>query len=82
MSLKEPSQLTDEELLHEVNKAKSSRIMDAFFFGFLIGIILYSVAINSWGFLSLIPLFLIYLFLKKSKRNEALKKEIKARNLQ
>lgn len=37
----------------------------AFMIGFLVGIIVYSVAVNTWGFLTLIPLYLIYKLLKK-----------------
>lgn len=82
MNQKELSQLSDQELRDEVKKTKPSPLVDAFFIGFLIGIIIYSVAANTLGFLSLIPLFLIYLFLKKPKRYEAVKKELKKRNLQ
>jgi hypothetical protein len=73
MSQKESSELTDQELV-EAKKIKPSPIIDAFFIGFLVGIIIYSVVANSWGFLTLIPLFMIYRLLKKSKRNQALKK--------
>jgi len=81
MKQKELSELTDQELIEETKKIKPSPIVDAFFIGFLVGIIIYSVVVNSWGLLTLIPLFLIYGLLKKSKRYEALKKELKERNL-
>lgn len=45
----------------------SPKVIDAFFIGFLVGIIIYSVANNSWGLVTLIPLWLIYRMLKKSK---------------
>jgi hypothetical protein len=76
------SQLTDRELLEVAKNNKPSPIIDAFFIGFLIGIIIYGVAANGWGLFMLIPLFLIYLFLKKPKRYEALKKELAKRDLQ
>jgi hypothetical protein len=82
MDQKELSELTDQELIEEAKKIKSSPIVDAFFIGFLIGIIIYSFVADSWGFLTLIPLFMVYGLLKKPKRNEALKKELKERNLQ
>lgn len=82
MNQQELSQLSDEELLEEVRKNKPSPLIDAFFIGFLVGILIFSIAANAWGFTSLIPLFLIYLFLKKPKRCEALKKEMEKRNLQ
>lgn len=82
MNQKELSQLSDKELLEEAKKIKPSPVIDAFFIGFLVGIIIYSLVANSWGFLTLIPLFMVYGLLKKSNRNEALKKELKERNLQ
>ncbi|PLX12641.1 MAG: FUSC family protein [Marinilabiliales bacterium] len=82
MNQKELSELNNKELQEEINKNKPSPIIDAFFIGFLGGIIIYSVIANSWGFITLIPLFIIYIFLKKPKRYEALKKEMKKRNLQ
>ncbi len=82
MNPKVPSQLSDKELLEEAEKIKPSPLIDAFFIGFLVGIIIYCLDANTWGFLTLIPLFVIYGLLKKPKRYEALKKELKARNLQ
>jgi hypothetical protein len=82
MEQKDLSQLTDKELLELAKNNKPSPIIDAFFIGFLVGIIIYSVATDAWGFLTLIPLFLIYIFLKKPKKYEALKNELEKRNLQ
>jgi len=82
MKQKEVTKMTDQELLEEVKMIKPSPITDAFFIGFLVGIIIYSVVVNSWGLLTLIPLFIIYKLLKKSTRYDALKKELKERKLQ
>ena len=82
MNQEELSQLTDEELLEAAKANKPSPLIDAFFIGFLAGIIVYSITANAWGFFTLIPLYLIYIFLKKPKQYEALKKELKERNLQ
>ncbi len=82
MNQDELSQLSDKELLEVAKNNKPSPIIDAFFIGFLVGIIIYSVAANTWGFLTLIPLYLIYIFLKKPKKYERLKKELKNRNLE
>lgn len=81
MNETELSQLTDKELLEVAKNNKPSPLIDAFFIGFLIGIIIYGVAANGWGLITLIPLFLIYIFLKKPKKYEALKKELEKRNL-
>ena len=82
MNREELSQLTDEELLEAVKNNKPSPVIDAFFIGFLVGIIIYSIAANAWGFITLIPLFLIYILLKKPKKYKALRKELDKRNLQ
>jgi hypothetical protein len=81
MKQKELSQLSNQELLEFAKQNKPSPLLDAFFIGFLGGIIVFSIVANSLGFLSLIPLFLIYLFLKKPMQYEALKKELNRRNL-
>lgn len=82
MTPNELAQLSDQELLEAAKNNKPSPIIDAFFIGFLAGIIIFSVAASTWGLVSIIPLFLIYLFLKKPKQYEALKKELAKRNLQ
>lgn len=81
MDPKEIAQLTDKELQEEAKKIIPSPVLDAFLIGFLVGIIIFSVVVNTWGLFSLIPLFLIYTVLKKSKKFEALKEELKKRNL-
>jgi hypothetical protein len=82
MNPKQLSELSDHELLEYAKHNKPSPIIDAFFIGFLVGIIIYSVAANTYGLITLIPLFLIYIFLKKPKRYQALKNELKRRNLE
>lgn len=82
MNQKELSQLTDKELLEVADKNKPSPIIDAFFIGFLFGIIIYSVVANTWGFLTLIPLVIIYRFLKTPKKYVAVQKELNDHNLQ
>ena len=82
MNQKELSQLTDKELLELAKNNKPSPIIDAFFIGFLVGIIIYGAAANAWGFVILLPLFLIYILLKKPKRFEELKNELEKRKLQ
>ena len=81
MKQKELSELTDEELLAEAKKNKSTNIMDALLIGFMIGIIIYSIIVNSLGFLTLIPLFIAYKIFNKPKNNKALEKLLKERNL-
>jgi len=71
MQTKKPlSQLTNEELLTEAKKQKSTATMNAVLIGFLAGIIFYSVIKNTWGFLTLIPLFLAYKLINKSNADK------------
>jgi len=81
MDQKDLSELTDQELLTEAKKMKSSFITNAFFIGFLIGIVVYSIVKNSWGFFTLLPLYFAYRLIKNSKKDKDLKKELAARNL-
>lgn len=82
MTHKKLSELSDHELLHEAKKMKSKTITNAVLIGFLFGIVFYSIAKNSLGFLTLIPLFLAYKLINKSKYdNKALEEIIKERNL-
>lgn len=81
MNQQELTKLSDEELLIAAKTNKPSPIIDAFFIGFLAGIIIYSVVSNTWGLVAIIPLFLIYLFLKKPKQYQELQNELKKRNL-
>jgi hypothetical protein len=76
------SSLSDEEILAEAKKMKQARIIHALLIGFMVGIVVYSVAKNTWGLLTLIPLFFIYKLTGKSDHNDALKKIMKERNLQ
>ncbi len=81
MNQEKLSQLTDEQLLEMAKQNKPSPLIDAFFIGFLVGILVYTAAVNTWGIVTLIPLYLIYRLLKKPKQFEALQNELKKRNL-
>lgn len=65
---------THQEQLNEEKKSKLNPKTTAVFIGFLIGIIIYSVAQNSWGMVTIIPLFLIYKLVNSSKSNNPLEK--------
>ena len=81
MKQKELSELTDQELLDEAKKMKSTSITNAVLIGLMIGIVIYSIAKNSVGFLTLIPLFFAYKLFNNSKNNKTLEKLLKERNL-
>ncbi|KAF0128133.1 MAG: hypothetical protein FD155_3416 [Bacteroidetes bacterium] len=83
MNQKELSELTDQELLDEAKKMKSFSITNAFLIGFLMGIVIYSIVVNSWGMLTLIPLYFAYKFINdpKNKRVKEVENLLKERNL-
>jgi uncharacterized membrane protein YfcA len=84
MQQKELTELTDQELLEEAKKMKSSSIIHALFIGAMIGVVIYSVVKNSFGFFGLILLFFAFKFFhnpENNKRHEALKTLLKERNL-
>jgi hypothetical protein len=81
MMQKELSELTDQQLLEEAKKMKSSSIINALFIGFMVGIIIYSIVKNSLGFFTLIPLVFAYKLIKNAKNNKPLEEELKSRNL-
>lgn len=82
MNQKELSELTNEELLQEAKKRKSASIMNALLIGFLAGVIVYSIAKNSLGFLTLIPLYFIYKLINNSKyKSKELEDLLRDRNL-
>jgi hypothetical protein len=82
MEQKELAELTDQELLQEAKKMKSTAITNGVLIGFLCGIIFYSLMKNSLGFFTLIPLFFAYKLINNSKHsNKELEALLKARNL-
>ncbi len=81
MEKKELLKLSDEELLQKAKKLKSFSFVNALLIGVCIGIIIWSVVVSSWGFLTLIPLFFIYKMVNNSKKYKDLEEVLKEKNL-
>ncbi len=83
MNQDELKSLSNEELQAEAKKMKSFSIGNAFLVGFLIGIVVYSLIKNSFGFLMLIPLYLIFKLINdpRSKRLKMIEEELKDRKV-
>ena len=81
MTRKELAKLTDQELLIEAKKMRSTSIINAVLIGLMFGIIIYSVVKSNVGFLTLIPLYFIYKIVNGSKKHDALKMVLKERSL-
>lgn len=81
MTKKELNEMTNEELLQEKRKLKNAKIINATIIGLMIGVVFWSVIKNTWGLLTLIPLFIIYKIAGNSKKDNDLEKLLKERNL-
>lgn len=80
--MKNLNDLTDLELLQESKKLKTAAVINAVLVGFLFGIVFYSVMKNTWGFLTIIPLFLAYKLINNSKyKNKEVEALLKERKL-
>lgn len=63
---------------------KSTAVTNAFFIGFLVAIVLYSLVNNKFGMVTLIPLYFLYKLFNNSENtidNKTLEKLLKERNL-
>jgi len=65
------SEKNNKTIQEKAKSEKSSAITHAVLIGFLIGIIIYSIVVNSVGFFTLIPLYFIYKLIENSKKNKA-----------
>ena len=81
MTQEELLKLTDQELLDEAKKMRSTSITNAVLIGFIVGIIIYSIVKSNFGFFTLILLFFVYKIFNDSKNYDALKKILKERDL-
>ncbi|NKI35817.1 FUSC family protein [Wenzhouxiangella sp. XN79A] len=81
MDEQELSRLSDDEFRARRKEMKTAEIAHAVLIGFMVGIIVYSVAKNTWGLVTLIPLFFIFKVLHRPERNRALKKVLAERGL-
>ncbi|QOW08889.1 FUSC family protein [Kaistella flava (ex Peng et al. 2021)] len=81
MIQKDLSELTDEELLMEGKKIKSTNIVNAVLFGVMIGVATYSTIRNGFGILTFFPLLFIQMLIKNRARKKAFENQLKERNL-
>ena len=79
--IKELTELSDQELLEKRKKSKSTKIINAVIFGFMIGIAVYSTVKNGFGLFTFFPLLFAPMAINNDKNNKALETELKFRNL-
>ncbi|MBT8317575.1 MAG: FUSC family protein [Lutibacter sp.] len=65
------SEKNNKTIQEKAKSEKSSAITHAVLIGFLIGIIIYSIVVNTMGFFTLISLYFIYKLIENSKKNIA-----------
>ena len=82
MTREELMALTDEALLDKKKKLKKAKIINAFMIGFLFAVVVYSFIKNTWGLLTLIPVFMIYRLLRNAEKDKDLEAVLKERNLE
>lgn len=81
MEQKELTALTNEELLQEMKKMKTTRIYDAGIIGVLIGAAFYGTVKAGFGIFTFIPLAYTPIAAKNNKKYNALKELLKERGL-
>ena len=73
--------LTNEELLQEQKKMKSSNYTSAFLIGGAIGVAIFSTVKYGFGFFTFFPVIFAFYAFSKKKKNDALEAELKSRGL-
>ena len=81
MIQKELSELTNEELLLEGKKIKSTNIVNAVLFGVMIGVATWSTVKYGLGIITFFPILFIQMLIKNNARKKTFEKELKERNL-
>ena len=81
MDAKQLSELDDAALLEAGKKKEKELQIDRFIVGMVIGVALYSLVKNGFGFFTFFPLLYILVATKKTAENKLIKAEIAARNL-
>lgn len=74
-------ELSDQELLQEVKKAKTTYLYDAVIFGFLVGIAIYSSVKNGFGLLTFLPLVYLPIAAKNKIKQKEMQKLLKEKGL-
>lgn len=81
MSQNKYSGFSDEQLLLEQKKLKSTNLINAILIGAAIAVAAYSFYNKGFSFFTLFPLLFVYWFWSSKKNTQELEAEIKSRNL-
>lgn len=78
---KEPAELTDQELLEQAKKVKTTAFFDALIFGMLAGIAAYASVKNGFGIFTFLPLIYIPIATRNKAKGRAIENALKERNM-
>lgn len=81
MTVEELRDLSDEQLLEEAKKMKKDQIIHAVLIGLMIGVALYSIFKNGFGFFVFLILYFTFKVFHKPDKNKALKEVLAERNI-
>ena len=76
------TEFSDEELLTERKKLKSSSMINAVLCGVLIGVSIYSTIRNGLGIFTFFPLYFAFIVFNNKSKIKALNDELKSRDLE
>lgn len=68
--------LSDSELEQKIRNLKTNKLVDATLVGVTVGIALYNVVKNGFGFFTFFPVILGYMIVRNSSNNKILENEL------
>ncbi len=80
MNSNEFSKLSNEEIEQEIKKLKSNSKTQGVLIGLFVGIAIYALVKNGFGFSSFFPIILVVILLNNRKKISALENELTSRN--
>lgn len=80
MNSNEFSKLSNEEIEQEIKKLKSNSKTQGVLIGLFMGVTIYALVKNGFGFSSIFPLVFVIILLNNRKKISALENELTSRN--
>lgn len=78
-------EVSSDELLKEIKKLKTNKIINAVVIGFSVGVMIYSAINNGFSLFTFFPLLVVYLIVRNLNKNkiavEEMQDELRSRSL-